>query len=679
MLILGTALQSADVNIADVLAKLPAMSADDGQPLLDPIIKGGAPAVGALCKMIQAPGKGDDSKARFALHGIVLYTKRPGSEADRKMVECTLLEGLNAAEDKDLKAFFVEQLRWIGSEDCLPAMAKLLPDDQLCEHAAFTLQEIGTPAAVAKLREALGSAKGKNIATLVRALGVLRDKESAKAIAALVVPASAPAGRDAGATPEDVALRRCALFALANVGDATATDALIKATNATTVYERSHATDCLLLLARRLIEDGQKDAGVKIARDLLKTRGDPQDGNVQCAILSVLTKALGEGALDDLFTAVEGKNVYVRWAALNLLQTMPGSPVTEKVLQKAKGSSGEVLAAYLTMLGRRGDKAAVAQITEALQNAEEAVMRAAATALVKLDPAAAGAAIAKASPVAKTALLELLASRAAADQAGAILQAAEDSEEKVRVAAITALSMVAGPNDLSRVLKLVLEGKTPNERTLAGSAVIAVCRRTPESVQVVLDGLAAAKDDAHVTLLQTLSRLGGAKAQAAVLADCKNADEKIQDAAIRALADWQDPAGAPELLNVAKSASKEPQKVLLIRGYTRLASMPNIRPPAESVAMFKSVLEIAGPAEKKGALSGLGGIRSEEALKLVSACLDDPALAEEASAAAVRIACPVDAKDKGMHGPIATEALEKVLKASKNEALLTKAKKQLGK
>jgi len=168
-------------SVTDVLAKLPADEAAQGTPLIAQLVKMGPPATVELCKMIIAPGKGDDSKARFALHGMALHVMRADAQAERQMFETALLQGLAASADPLARTFIINQVQLVGKADSVAPLGKLLGDADLCEPAAQALLEIRTGAAE-QFRAALGAAKGKNLVTIVHALGMLADKESAAAI-----------------------------------------------------------------------------------------------------------------------------------------------------------------------------------------------------------------------------------------------------------------------------------------------------------------------------------------------------------------------------------------------------------------------------------------------------------------------------------------------------------------
>jgi len=229
--------------------------------------------------MITPPDNVADAKARFALHGAVLYVKRPGAQAERAMVEKALLDAMAGAKQADLKQFFIHQIELCGSGAAAKPLGKLLGDKRLCEPAARALLRIGSDGAIAELRAALAGAKGANLITIVRALGKARDKESAKEIAKY-------------AASDETTLRYIAWFALANIGDASSTGVLAKASEAKGNYERSIGMKNYLLLARRIGAGGDKAACAKICRGVLETRTKPTDGNARCAALTVLAGVL---------------------------------------------------------------------------------------------------------------------------------------------------------------------------------------------------------------------------------------------------------------------------------------------------------------------------------------------------------------------------------------------------
>ena len=700
LVLLGFAAGPAIAGVAEIVAQMPAKDPATGQPLLEALVKLGPAGVKELCGMINPPAKPDDAKARFALHGIVLHTKRPGAEADRAMVEGVLIGAMTAAKDTEVKAFFVRQLQLTGSDAAVAPLGKLLGDETLCEPTTQALLRIGTAGCVAQLRAALAGAEGGRRLTLVRALGDARDAASAKAI----LPHAAA---------EDRTLRHAAWFALANIGDASATAALAKAAESKGNYERAVGTKYYLLLARRLAEGGDKAACAKICRGLLASRTGPTDGNVRCAALTVLADATGPAAVDEVLAGVSDKSTYVRDTALKILGGMKAPGVTKKLIAAIDGASPQLQAAIIGALGRSGDASAADAVAAKLTDKEKPVRLAAIDAIGRVAPAKAAAALAKvakageadeiaaaktalltlkapgvsadvaaglggASPAGKVALLEVLAARGATDQSPAVFATLEDSDADVRKAAIRALLGVAGPDNAGQIVDRLLKAASSADRAEYRRVLVQFCRASEQGPKPVLAALPKATGPQRATLLDALAAIGGDQALTAVLADAKSSDEAVKDAAVRALTAWTDAAAAGQLLEIARSSDNDVHKVLALRGYVRLVGEPSDRPVAETVAMYEKALAVAaGASEKKLVLGGLGNVRSVEALALAGGCLADAALTEVAAAAAVKIACPASRRDKGLRGPVVAEVLEKVVEAAKNKRTVELAKQYL--
>ena len=697
MAIAAPPVMAAGSTVAEIVAKMPAYDPATGQPALEQILKLGPDGLKELCSLVTPPQQTDDAGARYALHGLVLYTKRPGAEADRANVEKALLDALAAAKDPDLKVFFIEQLQLTAGDTAVDAIGALMVQEKLCDPATQALTRMGTPKCVGLIRGALPAAKGKRLVTIVQALGVLADKPSAKAI----LPYAAS---------KDQTLRRTAWCALANIGDASACKALQAASQSTERYERALGTKYYLLLAARLGENGDKQSAANICRELLKTRTDPADGNVVCAALYVLHKTVGAEAADELLAAIDGKNAYVRQAAMNILPRVEGAAVTKMLIGKAGTATGPAKAALISILGLRGDKSAVPAVMAAMDDKDPAVAGAAMQAAARLAPSdvlklltarmkstdpvsvtaartvlaglkvdgfndTLAAAMADASAPGKVALLELLAARGAKAQSKVVFDALADSDQAVRQAAARALPAVTVPTDIGRVLTQTLATTDQRQQTAMQAVVVLLARKG--SAKPVLDALAKADATQRPLLLGMLARIGGTDGLAAVTRDLASSDAKTADAAARALADWQGTEAIEPLLKLAGQTDNKVHSVLALRGIVRLVGRDTTIPADKAVAILGKALAAAKmPAEKNLVIGAAGGIRTIEALKLVGSCLDDAALREVAAVAAVKIACPAR-RQKGLTGPVVKEALGKVVAVSKNARAVEQASKYL--
>jgi len=678
-------------TVDDLVARMPAAGKAEGLRLAAELVKLGPDAVKAIAAKLVPPTQGGDLKERLALHGLALTVARPGAEADRKMVAGALVPAMQAAKGREVKAFLIRQLQLCGKDEAVPPLARLLTSADLYEPAAQALTRIRTPKAIEAMVRALPGAKPPLRLTLIRALGSLRAK------------AAAPEIRKHAASP-DRTLRLLALYALANIGDAASTDLLAKAADAKSPYERGKATTHLLLLARRMAEAGDTAACARICRALITARTAPRERHVVCAALKTLVDGVGEAAFDDLVKATEHPDKQVRAAALAMAEAIPGKAMTARWVARLDGAEPAAKADILGVLARRGDPTARPAVLAALKENEKAVRLAAIPAVAQLggtealsallgvlgggeaDEAkavqaalmrvggdglvkAAAAALPKVPAASRVVLLEMLAARKATGQAPAALAAARDASPDVRLAALKALAEIADGAALPQLTGLLLAAKSGRERGAAQRAVVAAAERVPDPerrAEALLAALGTARGKPRATLLQTLARVGGSKALAAVATDTKNADPATQDAAVRALAEWHDATAAPELLRLVRGAKELKHQVLALRGYARLVAEAEA-PAAQRVKMLTDAMAAARrPEEKRLVLAGLSGVGGREALAAVAAHLGDATLGAEAAIAVVKIARTPGPDGQPLLGADVVAALKKVVATAKD-------------
>jgi hypothetical protein len=222
------------------------------------IKEGGQKSLSGLIDMIVEPGGGDDVKPRYALHYLAVQMCKPDEEKSRRIFTETLAKQLGGDKPKAVQTYLIQQSQVVGGKEVVPALGKILIDEELYESAAQALVAIGNGAAE-QLRNALPKVDGKMKLTIIQNLGVLRDAESVNTLKNAL-------GDD------DREIRLAAGWGLANIGDAGSVDLLLKAADAEDRYERIKATKACLLLAERLLAAGKKDLAVKIYEHLRDTR-----------------------------------------------------------------------------------------------------------------------------------------------------------------------------------------------------------------------------------------------------------------------------------------------------------------------------------------------------------------------------------------------------------------------
>ncbi len=230
--------------------------------VVDTIHAGGRKNIVGLIDMIKEPGAGDDYKQWYALQVLAVRLCDPKDKTKQTAFADILAAELGGDRPAGVRTRLIRLLQVCGSGKHAPAIGKALGEKELCEPAAQALLSIGD-GAVEQFRAALPKLTGGCRLTVIQALGVLRDTQSA------------PALREA-LGDNDRAIRLAAAWGLANMGDADSTALLLKAADAAG-WERIKATKACLLLAERLAAAGKKDAAGKIYTHLKKTRTDPSE------------------------------------------------------------------------------------------------------------------------------------------------------------------------------------------------------------------------------------------------------------------------------------------------------------------------------------------------------------------------------------------------------------------
>lgn len=680
----------AQSTLADLLAKMPAQSVEEGNHIHAEIIRLGGTAVAEICRRIVPLGAGDDTSARFALSGLAKYVSRAGAAAERDVFERAVLQAVQSPADAEVKAFLMEQLKLTASDTSVGPLSAFLTDVQLCEPATQALLAAGTPAAAAALCKALPLVSGARRVTIIKALGELRD------------PAAVNEIKKYAGDPDTV-VRLEALFALANIGDPASLDILSQATEVSAPFERAQATASLLRYAQRRAEAGDAAGCEAVCRKLMAERSAPVESNVPCAALSMLASIKGPEILRDLLAAMDIPNADLRGAARQLAAGIPGVSATRKWVKKMEKVSPEVRLEILAMLGDRDDKPAVKALIRALGDKDKHVRMIAAESLTRhggvealhalverieraqdadeivclkdailrvpgetvADEAA--EAVPGASGLARAALLEIVGARRAESQAGVVLRETTSEDAAIRLAAISALANVGGGKDLSQAITLLLAAEEEKERAAAHRAVVALARKvTPAKARVaaISSAVSGASGDKKELLLRVFPDLGDDEALEAVVQETKSADTGVAEAALRVLTDWpQAEAGGP-LLEVLANTGDAARHQLALGGIVRLASSKQLADEDRVWLCDQSLKAVTTSEEKRQILAALATVRSIDSLRTVSAFLEDPEVKSDGAQAAVAIACAKGKEDTGLDGFEVAQILGKALAAA---------------
>lgn len=231
------------------------------------IYAGGAEHVLGLVDMLGEPGSEEDVKPRYALHGVVNHALVVGDGPGRKRT-CEILAGQLASDrPTHVRAFLCQELGWAGGTEAVPALGRMLSDEELAAPAAMALVSIGDGAAT-EFRRAWPSVKGE------------ARRHIADGLAALAEPASAAILVEA-LKSDDRELRIAGAAGLSRIGDPKFVESLLKAANRASGWERTQATASCLALAETLAEAGRVAEARRVHEHLRATRTEPNESHVR--------------------------------------------------------------------------------------------------------------------------------------------------------------------------------------------------------------------------------------------------------------------------------------------------------------------------------------------------------------------------------------------------------------
>jgi HEAT repeat protein len=611
-----------------------------------------------------------------------------GDAKARKDLEGRLAAVLKSDSTPAAKDLVCRRLGQIGTDESVAPLAALLADEGLAPAARYALERIAGPQSLAALRDAMPKAKGQGKVGLIHSLGVRHDDQAV----ALLIPLLADT---------DSAIAGAAASALGKIGAAEAAPALarLRANAAGTL--KDVGTEASLALGYCLLEQGKRTEAAEVFLALV---ADPAE-QVRAAALDGMVKARPAEAIDRLLKALGGDNLRLRGVAMRLVRQMPGEEASQRfaaslsrlppagkaallealgdrndpavrtaALEAMKSEQADVRLAALVALGSAGSADEVSLLVELATKALQAPEREAALASLNRlsDPATNAAILAqleKADSGLRVTVIRSLVARRATVAVPALSRMAKDRDEAVRVETAKALQALAGPQAAGDLIRLLVASQSDEQRKAAEQALVTACQKIPDPerrAEAILAALDRAELAARRALLPALGSLGGAKALAVVHAAIQAPEEQLRDAGVEALANWPDARVAAELLDIAKSATKESHRVWALRGLARVVPRPGQLPAQEAFAILKQAWELArAPEDKRLILSRMAPLRVPECLAFVLSQFEDANFQPVAIATAAKLAEGM----KQSHPKQSRAALEKVAVTTKDDAL----------
>ena len=434
--------------------------------------------------------KWDFDKNRDDLLAVsTAVVKAHGSVAQTRDIEKRFIAFLKSDASFAGKDFVCRQLSLMGSEASVPVLSGMLSEPKSAEVARFALERIPGAAVNQALRAALAKSSDKTRIGIINTLGRRRDAGSVAALRPL-------------ASGTDQPTATAALFALAEIADPAAVQALADAQGKSTGALRVTASEAYLKAADKLAAP----AALPIYKKLYAASEPPM---VRVGALNGIARVGGAQSVPVLMEALRGNDGRLQAVAIRALA--PGSSKQLVAEMPKLSDAGQVR--VLGILAERRDVSALPAFTAALKGtnkpvrmaaiegvwrignastvpvlagiaagADAAEQTAARVSLARMpgkdvDQAIAGG-IGSAEPKLRLELIRAAGERGTAAAAPALLKMARDPNDEVRRESLRALRDTGSANEISGLVALVANPVKPDDRTEGVRSLAMVLRRS---------------------------------------------------------------------------------------------------------------------------------------------------------------------------------------------------------
>jgi len=552
------------------------------------------------------------------------------------------------------KAIACKRLATVGTEAAVPVLAELLRDEKLSHYARYALEPIPSPKVDEALLAALATLEGRDLAGVINSLANRGKPAAIGPLSKLLDHA-------------DRTVATAAAHSIARLGTPEAGEILGKAMSA----ELAAAG---LVCGKTLARQGHKAEAVTMLVKVNEMKDAPK--HVRLAAMIRAVELQQHDGVKMLASALASDDKHAFNAALRTARLLKPADASQAVREAIKIAAPTNAALLVTLLGDLGDAAGLPAVVEAAGSDAPPVRIAAIEALATLGgadhvPLLMDAAVDKSEAI-STQALKTLAALGGDDVDQAVLRLIDDKSRQATVIRligrrrITAavpklLALLNGPHRLEVVAALgetvslaeldvlgkMLRSKSEEHRQAARNAIHAACNRMPQRdataarLAMYLNG---ASQQTVEFLMEELRLIGGPQALATVARSAKGSQATLKEYATQALGGWLDTSAAPVLLDLARSEGTGKYGVRGMRGYIRLIRQFSM-PEEDRAKMCRAALQTARrDAEKKLVLEVLQRYPGVDSLRIAVDAAKDPAVKNEAAAAAIMIAQKIGGK-----------------------------------
>jgi len=673
--------RTTETKVADLLARLPANDLQLNDKLMIDMLSLGEQGIIQICDQVIPAGTGDDTRPRFAIESLSRFLSGKNYASEKPKWEKICISYATGQSDFGVKDFFMKQLQIFGGVQSAEAMKIYLASKDICYPALAVISAAGGKTAETILAESL---KNKELPCAAAVMNTLALTNSQLAVNEYINWASS----------SDINTKASAFNALAQSGSPLAYPVLLKASKDVEYrWETTEATASFLNYARVVGLNGDIKTADKICKLIISKCDDNITIQNKTAALDTYVTLHGFKAMNDLIKAAAHSNSKYRSAALRMSLNIPGTEVTKRWVEYFPKAVPAARPEIINMLGIRSDKLAMPLLTASLSDPDLNIRKEAAAAIVKVngvssipllidymmkfssesDQESAKSALMSVigsdtislllpvlkgeSIAAKKSVIELLAWNKDHEFFSEILPFTASSEETLKMAAMTALSSLAGPSDQAKLIDLLSVNDKQEYITDIQTAIGAAANKIadPEKRSDAILKAFGGKIQKE-KIIPVLAKTGGHDALKTVQKEFEEGNSEIREVCFKTLTDWRDYSASSALYEICASGNKT-YEGQAFEGYIRQIKSTELT-DEQKLLFFRKIMPFALSADRKNeVLTEIGKLKTYQALYFISGYLQDPSTSATAAKAAMTIALPSVNSKAGLYGNIAKEIL----------------------
>lgn len=689
MLFLGTLAISAqdnrtlDTKVADILMQLPTEDLEHSDRLMQEIMDLGQDGILKITDKLVPLGSGDDTRARYAIQSVAIYSGGKQPKIGNGLVENTLLTALESAANNEVKTFLMDRLIYVGTNVSVPVLTKYLSNNDLYKPALAALTAIGATDASLAILEAAEDGDVNKQAAFIEALGALQFAPAEEVLKAKVNSSSK-------------IVQQRALMALAEIGSPSSYEVLEKAVgNSDYRLDETKSILAFIHYGNSLQKKGNKNLSSTVANALLKNCRMEDQLHYRSAGIHLLSDNEGAAFTKTLLKESKNGNKNYVGAVLDAAGTDLSSTEVALWTKQYRKSSDVVKPLIIRMLGKSREAVVFEKvILKAVEDKDALVREAGIKSLSHQDKALAlpvlfnslklatspeeltaieetllrlvdardsgllAGQLTNVNGAGKEVLVNVLAARNATDQFDMLVTYIDSGSENVADAVYRALPSISSDKDFSTLLNLLnATNKSENTKNVQLAILNILDKGNGKYADTVFKEYKAASDKAK--LLPVLASLSSREALELVAQRLDTGNDNEKMIALDALSGWKNNDALPYLFRTVTASSNDAIRKNAFDNYLAKVRKSDYPDDQKLLLVRKLMPEAKTLAEKKQVLSATGNIKTFLALIFVSEYLQDRELLTTASNVAIAIALPTPGKQDGLSGEVVRDIVSR--------------------